>query len=129
MCNCILLSFMDGKAHKPQECQTCGSFSWIPPAGPRGYCHWCIAEVSPEGTCGCKPSAYYLAKVQKESPYTSKEQAIRADVVDSILSYILDECQVRIDERNGERFFVISGDFPIVKLIKHLEGLRQGGEP
>ena len=47
------------------------------------------------------------------------------DSVNKLMIYILDECDVRIDNKGKERFVVISGTFPVTKLIKYILSLRE----
>ena len=58
------------------------------------------------------------------------EQEIRGKVLDQILNHILDDMGVEIHERNGEKYFVISGVFSVSELILYLQELRsKQGEP
>lgn len=58
------------------KCKDCESFRWIPPQPPSGYCEWCIADVCPEGHCGCSPSHFTIRSRPHPALAQGKEQCL-----------------------------------------------------
>jgi hypothetical protein len=63
-----------------------------------------------------------------ETHHNEITQSERKRVLDKILNHILDDMGVEIHERDGKKYFVISGTFSVSELILYLQSLRQSKE-
>jgi hypothetical protein len=78
----------------------------------------------------CKDDIIRIAWKNLKDKYIHPYQSERDKVLDEILSYLLDEKNIKIREKDGERYLVISDNLSVGKLLLYFKELRQqAGEP